>query len=302
MAQRDSEQTWLSELAPAKINLTLRVLGRRPDGYHELESLVVFADECASDRLDFQPGGPFRLALSGSGAEFLSGEASTSNLVARAVEAARRVAPEVGCGLFRLEKRLPVAAGIGGGSADAAAALRLVRRAGAGRLDDIRWSEIASMIGADVPVCLASRAAAMSGLGERVSLLSQFPRLWAVLANPRVPLSTGQVFAELDAEMLPAADEAATPQPVPQFSDLDELLRYVVGQPNDLEAAAMRLCAAIGEVQSALASLDGALVVRMSGSGPTCFALFADQEAAADGARKLAQRRPDWWIVATTLQ
>jgi 4-diphosphocytidyl-2-C-methyl-D-erythritol kinase len=289
VVQSDSAGARFTETAPAKINLTLTVRGRRTDGYHQLESLVVFADSAASDTVDLVVGGPLRLELCGPNAAALGGEAVGSNLVTRAAAAVLRMAPQADTGTFRLQKRLPVAAGIGSGSADAAAALRLMRRANPSLADSIDWRELAATIGADVPVCLESRASLMWGLGERVAPLPELPAVWAVMANPRVPLSTADVFRTLSARSLPFDHETPGASPtIPRLAGLAALVAFVDSRPNDLEAPAKRLCPIIHEVQSRLADLDGALVARMSGSGPTCFALFATADAARDGARRLA--------------
>ncbi len=291
----------LIEPAPAKINLTLIVHGRRPDGYHELESLVAFAGAEAADVVTLEPGGAFQLDITGPGAWALTDEGEPVNLVARAITAALRVAPRLRTGTFRLHKTLPIAAGIGGGSADAAAALRLLRRANADFADDIDWMAIAASIGADVPVCLVSRASMMSGLGERVIVLPEMPQLWAVLANPGVPLATADVFRALGARSLTADAAGLERSAQICFEDQAALIAYVADRRNDLEVAARPLCPGVAEVTARLADLEGSLVARMSGSGPTCFALFASSDAAQAGARHLAEARPNWWIVATTL-
>lgn len=298
MANLETLQAPLIELAPAKINLTLLVHGRRPDGYHELESLVVFAGPEACDRLTLLPGRSFDLEITGPGASLLASEDVSINLVSRAVAAALRVAPDLSTGCFRLEKRLPVAAGIGGGSADAAAALRLLQRANPSDAS-IDWTTIAASIGADVPVCLEGRASVMRGLGEQVAPVPALPPVWAVLVNPGVALATADVFRALDAESLPAdwSDDGLTPALA--LGDQDALLRHVAAGRNDLEAAAKQLCPPIADVISLLAGLEGARVARMSGSGPTCFALLESAEAAEAGRRHLALARPDWWVAAT---
>jgi 4-diphosphocytidyl-2-C-methyl-D-erythritol kinase len=281
----------LSEPAPAKVNLSLRVLGRRPDGYHELESLVMFAGGRAVDRVTLVPGGPLHFDLCGRGVDALLHDGKP-NLVVRAAEAALRACPRLMLGTFRLEKHLPTAAGLGGGSADAAAALRLIRRANPADANAIDWTALAASIGADVPVCLASQASLMAGLGERVTPLPGMLPVWAVLANPGMPLETRAVFKALDAPPLEVVQQA----PLPDFAGLAELIAGLRDRPNDLEATAERLCPPVAVVREALARLDGALLARMSGSGPTCFALFASAEAAEAGARVLRSAEPRWWI------
>jgi 4-diphosphocytidyl-2-C-methyl-D-erythritol kinase len=298
----------LVETALAKVNLTLRVLGKRPDGYHELDSLVAFA--LTGDTLSLMPGESFRLEICGPGAGGLLRDAeaggSSPNLVERAVMAALEAAPDLEAGVFRLEKQLPIAAGIGGGSADAAAALRLLGRANADRAGAVDWMGIAAATGADVPVCFVNRCTFMGGLGERVTPAGALPPAWIVLANPRVPLATADVFRALRAAPIsegaaePGAIETGTARPA-NFDDLDALLAYVDERPNDLEAAAGRLCPAVEVVRSALWELEGALIARMSGSGPTCFALFASAETAEAGARVLSAANPGWWVAAAPL-
>ena len=301
MANREMLQAPLVELAPAKINLTLLVHGRRPDGYHELESLVAFAGPEACDRLTLVPARSFHLEIIGPEAPYLASEDATANLVSRAVAAALRVAPDLGTGYFRLEKRLPVAAGIGGGSADAAAALRLLRSANPGSDAGIDWTTIAVSIGADVPVCLEGRASVMRGLGERVAPVPALPPVWVVLVNPRVALATADVFQALGADSLPAdwSDDGLTTSLA--LSDQGALLRHVAARRNDLEAVAMKLCPSVADVISHLGRLEGVRAARMSGSGPTCFALFDTAEAAEAGRRRLSVAQPDWWVAATKL-
>lgn len=301
MICRASTPDLLVESAPAKINLTLIVHGRRPDRYHEIESLVVFAGAPASDVVTLEPGDDFRLEVSGAWAEILAAEGDQSNLVARAIAAALREAPNLRTGTFRLEKRLPIAAGIGGGSADAAAALRLLRLTNQNSECEIDWLKLAASIGADVPVCLGSRASMMRGVGEQVVAVPSLPRLWAVLANPRIPLATGDVFKALRAGPLPAVTMSPLETALPALVDMPGLLAHLAEHGNDLEAVVCAMCPEVAELRAQLADLDEALLARMSGSGPTCFALFASLEAAERGAQRLTSLRPGWWIVATPL-
>lgn len=270
--------------APAKINLTLAVLGRRADGYHELDSLVAFAG--CHDTLALDPHAPFGLTVSGPTAGAAGDGAD--NLVLKAAAALRARIPSLRTGGFRLVKRLPVAAGIGGGSADAAAALRLLARLNGLSAGHPALREAAAATGADVPVCLASRAARMRGIGHD---LSPVPRLvlWAVLVNPRVPVPTADVFRELG-----LAAGAANPAP---SAALD-----VASGGNDLERPAIAIAPTVGEVLAALRSLPGCTLARMSGSGATCFGLFADCREAAAAASRLRRARPDWWIKPTVLR
>ena len=273
----------LEEFAPAKVNLTLHLRGRRADGYHLLDSLAVFPR--IGDRLTAEPGPGLSLSLSGPFADGLG--ADGDNLVLRAAEAlARARAPGRGAAL-RLEKRLPIAAGIGGGSADAAAALRLLSRLWGVAVPD----GLALGLGADVPVCLAGRAARMEGVGERLSCAPRLPGMWVVLVNPGVSVATGRVFAALERREGPPAP----PPPQGGFARFADLVDWLGTQRNDLQGAAIACCPAIGE---ALAALSAAPLARMSGSGATCFALWPDEGAARADAARLAAARPGWWVAA----
>jgi 4-diphosphocytidyl-2-C-methyl-D-erythritol kinase len=285
--------TTLSETAQAKVNLTLQVLGRRHDSYHELLSLVAFAG--AGDEVELEPDAPLGLSLDGPFAEALGGD----NLILAAAGLAKALKPNVKLGHFRLLKRLPVAAGLGGGSADAAAALRLIARASGGELAAADCAEIAMSLGSDVSVCLTSKPAVVTGRGETVTPVPGFPSCAVLLANPRLPLATAPVYAALRAEPLampPSAVEA------PDFSDdFEALIAYLLPRGNDLERPAAGLVPEIREVLASLAALDGARIARLSGSGPTCFALFATEAEAKRGAAGLAASHPSWWIVPSAL-
>ena len=283
------------EIARAKLNLTLRVLGRRPDGYHDLESLVAFAS--IGDRLSLAPAGRHSVIVKGLFASALAG----MNLVDKAISVVATRWPEARLGAVELEKNLPVAAGIGGGSADAAATLRLLRAANPGLGGDADWEEIALGIGSDVPVCLVSRASFMRGRGERVETLGKFPAVQAVIVNPRMPLSTADVFAALNAPPLRAEARETEQDSGSGFASLDELLDYISRHPNDLEAPARSLCPQIDRMLGVLKATHGVLAARMSGSGPTCFGLFA---TAADAARAKAETgalEPNWWVEVAAL-
>jgi 4-diphosphocytidyl-2-C-methyl-D-erythritol kinase len=279
----------LADIAPAKINLTLRVIGRRADGYHELESLVVFAD--VADRLTLVPGAGMGLAVTGPFAAACG--AATDNLVPKAARELEMRLPDLASGHFRLDKHLPVAAGIGGGSSDAAAALRLLARANGIRPDDRRLAESARAVGADVPVCLDPRPRIMRGAGEILSAPFGLPPLPAVLANPRVPTATRDVF-----RAFAGMHGSAAPLDNPPRSGL---IDYLQAHGNDLTAAAITCVPAIGDVLDALGALPGAQLARMSGSGSTCSALFDSPDAARAAAARLTTARPDWWVAATTL-
>ena len=281
----------LVEQAPAKINLTLRVLGRRADGYHELESLVAFAG--LADTLTLSPDNCDALEVSGPFAASCGPEAG--NLVLKALGALRQRVGPVRGGRFALEKNVPVAAGLGGGSSDAAAALRLLARLNSLSFDDPRIAAAALAVGADVPVCLDPRARIMSGVGERLSNVIALPALPAVLVNPRVPLSTRDVFAAL----------SCAPSKEPQLGDVpskaDAFFEYLEKHGNDLTEAAIACAPIVGEVLAALRGLPDVRLARMSGSGPTCFALFSSPQAASAAATRLVADGKNWWVHATVI-
>ena len=281
----------LVERASAKINLTLRVLGRRADGYHLLESLVVFAD--VADTLSLQPGGDATLAISGPFAAACG--TVDGNLVLKAFASLRERVPGLKAGRFQLEKNIPVAAGLGGGSADAAAALRLLARANGLAPDDARLMAAAPSVGADVPVCLASRACIMRGVGEELSAPLDLPALPALLVNPGVTLATRDVFAAFagrEGGNTPLGD-------VPR--NAAALLEWLGGHGNDLTQPAIACAPVIADVLKTLGDLPGTRLARMSGSGSTCFALFASAGEAQAAASLLAGKRKDWWVHATVL-
>lgn len=285
----------MTQFAPAKINLTLEILGRRPDGYHELRSLVAFAKD-VGDRLELEPGHGPSTAVVG---EFAAGIAGT-NLVDKAVSIVLAAVPDLDLGQLTLEKLLPVASGLGGGSADAAAALRLIRDSfpQAASLD---YLAIARQLGADVPVCLRSRAAVMTGIGERIEEIALPAGLCAVLANPLIEVpsnKTAQVFAHLAAP--PLAENQRSEMPT-EFSSAKDVISYASSRSNGLEAPARALFPVIGGVLMALAQLPECRLARLSGAGPTCFALFENEDAAAQGADSLHRHHPSWWIRWTRL-
>jgi 4-diphosphocytidyl-2-C-methyl-D-erythritol kinase len=290
----------LIEEGRAKVNLTLRVVGRRTDGYHELESVVAFAD-CA-DRLSLAPGTALDLTMSGPLAQ-ACGETS-DNLVLKAANLLGERVPGLKIGRFNLDKVLPVAAGIGGGSADAAAALRLLAQLNGLALDDERLRDVAIATGADVPVCLTSRACDMTGVGETLLPLS-LPIMPCVLVNPRVAVATRDVFAALglrNGELLVGATDVirATAWPE-QGASVEDWVEALAAGSNDLEAPAMRIQPVIGEVIAALSATDGAWLARMSGSGATCFAIFENTADAQRAAQKIQLDHPQWWVHAGVL-
>ena len=290
----------LVEEGRAKVNLSLRVVGRRADGYHDLESVVAFAD-CA-DRLTLEPGGELRLATTGPLAA-ACGETS-DNLVFKAAKLLAEAVPNLKLGAFALDKVLPVAAGIGGGSADAAAALRLLARLNDLLLDDPRLQQVALATGADVPVCLLSRACEMTGVGEQLLPLAM-PNMPCVMVNPRVPVATKDVFqalglrnGELRVGATSVLQAPAWPEQGGSIADWVDVLKTVA---NDLEAPAMRIEPVIGDVLGALRDSAGVKLARMSGSGATCFAIYGAPAEAHAAAGKIRGDHPGWWVHAGTL-
>lgn len=271
--------------AAAKINLSLHVTGRRADGYHLLDSLVCFAG--VGDWLHVAPSEHLHLQIEGREGAGLT--AGPDNLVLRAAALLR----SKGGADLRLDKRLPVASGIGGGSADAAAALRVLAR----HWDCPRPSpaEVLSL-GADVPVCLAGTPLRMQGIGEHLTPIPALPPLWAVLANPRVAVSTPAVF-----RALPRVDNPPMPAQIPHFPTTQDLAVWLTLQRNDMESAAASIAPAIGGVLRDLAGLRGSLLARMSGSGATCFALFDSAAKAHAAAADLRLLRPNDWIYDAAL-
>jgi 4-diphosphocytidyl-2-C-methyl-D-erythritol kinase len=290
----------LIEEGRAKVNLSLRVVGRRADGYHDLESVVAFAD-CA-DRLTLEPGSELSLVTTGPLAE-ACGETS-DNLVLKAARLLAEAVPNLKLGAFVLDKVLPVAAGIGGGSADAAAALRLLARLNDLSLDDPRLQQVALATGADVPVCLFSRACDMTGVGEQLLPL-KLPVMPCVMVNPRVPVATRDVFQELglrNGELLVGATDVleapAWPEEGGSIADWVAVLETVA---NDLEAPALRIEPVIDEVLDALRQSAGVKLARMSGSGATCFAIYGAPAEAHAAAERIRRDHPGWWVHAGTL-
>ena len=285
----------LADFAPAKVNLTLHVLGRRPDGYHEIESLVAFAD--VGDRLTLRPDDELALDVSGPTAA-AAGEGG-DNLV---LKAARALGERVGgmrFGRFNLEKQLPVAAGLGGGSSDAAAALRLLAKLNGLSPSDVRVLDAARATGADVPVCLDPRARMMRGVGEILGEPAELPEMSAVLVNPGVAVPTRDVFSAL-------AAPALTSQPSEDFlainTDAAALVSILSARRNDLEIPAIKLQPVIADVLEALKAAPECLLARMSGSGATCFGLFGSAGAAEHAAQRMQADHPAWWVRATQLR
>ncbi len=267
----------LLECAPAKLNLMLHITGKRPDGYHLLDSMVAFVEH--GDRLMFQPAEKLSLNITGKFAGNLSGD----NLIMRA---ARILQQTTGCdkgAAIILDKQIPVGAGLGGGSSDAAAALRGLLRLWELTMDDGALHGLALSLGSDVPVCLARRLAVIRGIGDEITPVEYPLPYTAVLVNPGVPLLTADVYRRFSGSFSPAA------------GDTDFFRGH-----NALEAPAMALCPAIGDVLAALRATENCALARMSGSGATCFGLYATADDATRAASRIQDNHPGWWTVATS--
>lgn len=285
--------------APAKVNLTLAVRARRLDGYHDLESLVVFAR--TGDELRFAPGGEaFGLVVRGRTAQ--AAGPGADNLVLKAARLLAARVPGLPTGRFTLIKRLPVAAGLGGGSSDAAAALRLLARAAGIGLDDPRLLEAARLTGSDVSVCLAPSARFMRGIGHDLGPPLVLPRLAALLVNPQVAVPTPAVFARLG--LAPGAIQDADPARVIETGlppEKSALVALLAASRNDLEAPALALSPVIGKALALLVADPACRLARMSGSGATVFGLYDTCRAAAAAGKAMSAAHPDWWVKPTML-
>jgi len=284
------------ESAPAKLNLYLHVVGRRTDGYHLLDSLVAFA-ECG-DVLQARPAPALSLSVDGPFAAALAAE--PDNLVLKAARALSGAAPGAGDTANRgaaiaLTKNLPVASGIGGGSADAAAALRALRRLWRSAITAPALADIAYELGADVPVCLRGAPTFVGGVGEVIDAAPALPPAGLVLVNPRIPLPTPKVFAARSGPFSAAQRFAVAPR------DAAELAALLATRHNDLEAAAVSIVPTISTVLEALAASPGCRLARMSGSGATCFGLYDNAVIAAAAGEWLRRRDARWWIEPTRL-
>ena len=293
----------LSDFAPAKINLTLRIRGRRPDGYHELESLVVFAD--VGDDLQFTPGSSLGLSVEGETAAE-AGDID-ANLVVKAARALEKLRGTLHPGHFHLTKNLPVAAGLGGGSSDAAAALRLLAKINNLSSTDESVITAARGTGADIPVCLDPRPRIMRGIGDLLSKPLNLPQLHGVLVNPRVAVPTAQVFRAWGDNSVMRETPAPTDDPASHLVEAaappttETLIAAVTQSSNDLEALAIALFPPVGDVLAELRTSSNCLLARMSGSGGTCFGLFETDTAAKAAAGRIQQARPTWWVRSTVL-
>ena len=281
--------------APAKVNLTLHVLGRRADGYHDLESLVVFAG--VADHLELRPGPSVSLVVDGPTAG--AAGPNDDNLVLKAARLLAERRSGLTLGAFRLMKRLPAAAGIGGGSSDAAAALRLLARLNGLALSDPDVTAAARATGADVPVCLDPKARMMRGAGEEVGEALGLPTLFAVLVNPGVAVPTPSVFRRLG--LMPGEKAAGAPHPAVSTHHAD-LLDVVMSARNDLEPPAVVIAPEIGHALEQVRATRGCRLARMSGSGATVFGLYGDCHEAARAAARIRRAEPGWWVKPTVFR
>lgn len=278
----------LTAFAPAKVNLYLHILNCRDDGYHALESLVVFAD--ASDELTLDPLQPFSLQIEGPFAKDCD---EAENSILKAVHALQLRAPGLKLGTFTLQKNLPVAAGLGGGSADAAAALRLLAQLNDIARNDPVLNDFALHAGADVPVCLSSQSALIRGIGEQVTPV-ELPSCAGVLVNCGKPVLTRDVFAKFKLKQEQHEKDFQPPL------DFTALISFLKTKANDLAAAARELCPAIKIVEQAIEE-TGAALTRLSGSGATVFGLYDLKGKAEAAAQLIRQSHPQWWVKAVTL-
>lgn len=280
--------------APAKINLYLHVLGRRPDGYHDLDSLVAFAT--LHDVITVAPADEWSLAIDGPFNEILSASVEDhDNLVLRA---ARVLAEHLGHSdgaALRLHKEIPIEAGLGGGSSDGAAVLLALCRMWHADVPMVVLSDMARRLGADLSVCLHSRTAFMGGVGEQIEIAPEVPPLGILLVNPRARVPTADVFRHWSQSGAPIE------RPSYQPADPVSLINALRDCRNDLTAPAIAMAPTIGTVLSTIESTLGVLLTRMSGSGATCFGLFADAVAAQAAAEQIAQVQPEWWVRAGRL-
>ena len=281
--------------APAKVNLTLHITGRRMDGYHDLDSLVVFAG--VADLLTLDPKRPEGLDVSGP----MSAEAGAlkDNLVLKAMRALQARKEGLRIGHFSLVKRLPAQAGLGGGSSDAASALRLLADLNGLKPDDPVILEAAQATGADVPVCLIHQAVRMRGIGDELSVIKRMPPIDAVLVKPQASIATAKVFDELGLGRGMVVPQ--TPIEWPDSYDSLTWIRTIRDGRNDLETPATHLAPVIALCLSALKGTQGCLVARMSGSGTAVFGLYRSTDHARSAAQRIASHHPDWWVRQTLL-
>ncbi len=287
-------QIFHSEMAPAKLNLTLSVLARRADGYHDLASLVVFCG--FGDELKLKPGSGFKFSCDGLFANEIDGE----NLVLRAVSLLKQHCGLTDLGEVHLTKSLPVAAGVGGGSSDAAALLRLAQKNNRVSMTPDEVAAIAQKLGADVPVCVEGTGAWIEGIGEKITQIKRFPEIGVLLVNPLNQVLTADVFASLQVPPSRSIPLAPIERQI-AFASIDEVIGLMERDRNDMTVAAIRICPGIQAVLDGLKDLEGCRIARMSGSGATCFGLFETEEMAERGASTLSDANPQWWVRSTVI-
>lgn len=281
----------MEELAPAKLNLFLHITGRREDGYHLLESLVAFCD--VADRLTAEPSCELSMEITGPFSSALKQE--QDNLILRAARELQKAAGVPKGVRLTLEKHIPVGAGLGGGSADAAASLRLLPKFWGVEIEREQLESIALGLGADVPACLDSRPSLMQGIGERLTPVSLPAPLPLLLVNPRIPVSTAEIFHAI------AGKPFTSPLTIPRYWESSEaLLSWLADTGNDLQEAAIKKVPVISQALSLLKQQQGSKLARMSGSGATCFAVFHDETAAQKAQAVVKQTHPDWWVKVTS--
>jgi len=283
----------LAERARAKINLTLKIIGRRADRYHLLESLIAFAD--VGDEIAFVAGAEAYVTTTGPFAAAIEGD----NLAETALRRLAAADPSLTLGSVAIDKRLPIASGIGGGSADAAAVLRAVREINP--IADLDWNALAASLGADVPVCLGNKTALVWGVGEHIEPAPGLPKLDVVLVCPAKSAPFGKTRAVFAALGAPAAEVTAQPAPLPALSSPADLVDYMRSVGNDLRGPAHGLMPASATAEQDLIAQDGCLYATLSGAGPTSYGVFADAKCAVAAQDQLRAMYPEWWIVATTI-
>ncbi|MFL2769617.1 MAG: 4-(cytidine 5'-diphospho)-2-C-methyl-D-erythritol kinase [Rhodospirillaceae bacterium] len=282
--------------AAAKVNLTLHITGKRNDGLHLLESLVGFTS--ITDQITLTEASATSVTVFGPEAETLLNE--KYNLAERAADLAREQTKSLKGVRISLEKNIPVAAGMGGGSADAAAVLRgCLRMWGETEIYDLNNRSLVELLGADIPACRYGRAAWVSGVGELIKPAPQFPTLWMVLVNPRIPISTSAVFRSFAGRLRKAEfiDDAGPAWPISTSDFID----YLAERENSLSEVAMSIAPIISAVIQVLQEAPHCLMARMTGTGPTCFGLFATEQKAKNAAQIIANAEPDWWVRPTLL-
>ena len=281
----------ISVFAPAKINLYLHITAKRDDNYHLIESLIVFANY--GDKITVTPSEKFELQINGQFAPYI--KPNNDNLVIKAAMLLAKASGIKPTGNIKLTKNLPIASGIGGGSADAAAALLALRKLWDIPISNEDMSNLAIELGADVAICLHGTASIVTGIGEKINPAPILPKFWLVLVNPNLLVSTAEVFAAYK-------DKFSTPQPMnTQPKDLEELISLLSNRGNDLTGASISIAPVIKEVIEVLEATPNTVLSRLSGSGATCFAIFRTKSDAEAAARKLARKYPKWWVRATSL-